>query len=175
MADNDASQHQLAREPNWTGWFSAHAPRFFLYARQQCGHAHEAEDVFQDALVRVWKIQRGRFPPDPFLLFQVIRRVAVDYARRRNRRQAREGRSEVMPVDDPQWFGVQGMERAESYDTLRSAIRELPVEQQEALVLKLWGELTFEQISELTGTSANTAASRYRYALQNLRKRMPQE
>jgi len=38
------------------------------------------------------------------------------------------------------------------------------------LTLKVWGGLTFQQIAEVTGVPLNTAASRYRYALDELRQ-----
>ncbi len=52
---------------------------------------------------------------------------------------------------------------------LRQAIRLLPDEQREVVALKIDGELTFAQIAQIMGVSINTAASRYRYALQKLR------
>ena len=48
-------------------------------------------------------------------------------------------------------------------------LQELPVEQREVIVLKLWGDLTFQQIAETTGAPLNTVAARYRYGLAKLR------
>ena len=42
-------------------------------------------------------------------------------------------------------------------------------DQQEVVVLKIWGELTFQEIADTLDISGNTAASRYRYALEKLR------
>ena len=47
--------------------------------------------------------------------------------------------------------------------------------QREVVVMKIWGGLTFEKISEVLDTSKNTVASRYRYALQAMKGRMDQE
>ena len=55
---------------------------------------------------------------------------------------------------------------------LRRALSALPDDQREVVVLHAWGELTFAQIAELVGISANTAASRYRYAIEKLRSAM---
>jgi RNA polymerase sigma-70 factor (ECF subfamily) len=49
-------------------------------------------------------------------------------------------------------------------------MRVLPDNYREVLTLKIWGGLTFAEIAETLGISANTAASRYRYALTELRK-----
>ena len=53
---------------------------------------------------------------------------------------------------------------------LRRALWELAEDQREVTVLHVWGELTFAQIAEVLSISANTAASRYRYALGKLRE-----
>ncbi len=49
----------------------------------------------------------------------------------------------------------------------------LPPEQKEVLTLKIWGELTFDEIGRTLDLSLNTVASRYRYALQKLRDWIP--
>ena len=55
---------------------------------------------------------------------------------------------------------------------LEAALQKLPSEQREVVVMKIWGELTFEEISKQLDISQNTAASRYRYALEALRKHL---
>ena len=55
---------------------------------------------------------------------------------------------------------------------LRRALQALPDDQRQVVVLHVWGELTFLQVAEVMGISANTAASRYRYALAKLRDAM---
>lgn len=53
--------------------------------------------------------------------------------------------------------------------TLRRALAALTDDQRQTIILHVWGELTFEEVGDLLGVSANTAASRYRYALAKLR------
>jgi RNA polymerase sigma-70 factor (ECF subfamily) len=55
---------------------------------------------------------------------------------------------------------------------LRRALCALPEEQRQVVVLHAWGEFTFLQAADILGISANTAASRYRYALSRLREVM---
>ncbi len=168
MAFSVHQKNKLCNDQEWSRWFQTEAPKFLLYARQKCEGLAEAEDVLQEAVVRVWKIQKGEFPPNPFLLFQSLRRIAVDFARKRIRRKQREDKS-MVSEEHLSWF-CDPLEKEECSQTLEHALKSLPVEQQEVVLLKLWGELTYEQIAELTGVSANTSASRYRYALQSLEK-----
>jgi RNA polymerase sigma-70 factor (ECF subfamily) len=55
---------------------------------------------------------------------------------------------------------------------IENALQRLPEDQREVLVLKIWQEFTFEQIGQALEIPANTAASRYRYALKSLRKQL---
>jgi len=58
----------------------------------------------------------------------------------------------------------------ETQSALGCAVGSLPHDQREVLVLKIWNELTFNEIAGALEISQNTAASRYRYALANLKK-----
>ena len=58
----------------------------------------------------------------------------------------------------------------DSQRELVAALDRLPRDQREVLVMKIWNELTFAEIGEALGISQNTAASRYRYGLGNLKK-----
>lgn len=72
---------------------------------------------------------------------------------------------------DSIWFSPPDRDYSEERN-LRCALKGLPDDQREVIVLHIWGELTFSQIGELLGVSSNTAASRYRYALAKLRDSM---
>jgi RNA polymerase sigma-70 factor (ECF subfamily) len=66
------------------------------------------------------------------------------------------------------WFERHSGESATERAAMQ-CLAELPLEQREAVVLKIWQHHTFDEIADLTGVSVNTAAGRYRYALQKLR------
>jgi RNA polymerase sigma-70 factor (ECF subfamily) len=59
--------------------------------------------------------------------------------------------------------------------SLQAALLELPEEQREAVMMRIWSGMTLEEIAVATGVSLNTAASRYRYALEKLRERLKPE
>jgi len=157
---------------SWKDWFEAYGPKLLLCARQWTRSLSDAEDVVQEAFVRYWRHQR-ELPGDPqALLITSVRRAALDLARREGRRLVREekadgGLDEREGIFDP--LPGDGDERRVE---IESALQRLPDEQREVLVLKIWEELTFEQIGEMLDISPNTAASRYRYALGALRKQL---
>jgi RNA polymerase sigma-70 factor (ECF subfamily) len=157
---NEFSVDQSAIPHSWRAWVEAHALRFLLFARDQTRCEADAQDVFQDALIETWKRCGGK-PPDAPLVFATIRRRAIDLARSNDRRVRREQAS-------PDWFCAPA-ESAALNEDLERAVKTLPPSLREVLVLKVWSGLTFQQIAETIGIPANTAASRYRYALERLR------
>jgi RNA polymerase sigma factor (sigma-70 family) len=56
--------------------------------------------------------------------------------------------------------------------TLQNALRGLPEEQRETVFLRVWSDMTLQEIAKATETPLNTVASRYRYALEKLRERL---
>lgn len=161
---------QTSNHEDWEQFFEEWGDRFLLFARQQTQSRADAEDVLQEAMVLVWS-RRDRFPRiEAGLLFSQIRRTAIDRARREQRRRKREARF-AGPGEEP-FFDKRkpglGLD-------VEKCLRQLPPEQQEAVVLKIWGELTFEGIGKALDISPNTAASRYRYGLEQLRRELTVE
>jgi RNA polymerase sigma-70 factor (ECF subfamily) len=162
----------------WSEWFDQNASALILFARQWTDSHADAEDVVQDVFVRFWRSGRGRQrvgADDPkAYLFASVKRAALDHRRGRLRRERREveagrDRKAVEPL-----FRSTA-ERDEWRAEVESALSRLPEPQREVLVLNIWGGLTFPQIAAVVGVSPNTAASRYRYALQALRRSLAEE
>ena len=124
------------------------------------------------------KLNNGEFVggQDAWLpyLFTSIRRLAIDLGRRDDRRRRRE---DVVGEDDKvherevvhPWFDHEGS-GDETREMLKEGLQELPEKFSEVIVLKVWGEKTFAEIGQDLGISQNTAASRYRYGLEGLRR-----
>jgi RNA polymerase sigma-70 factor (ECF subfamily) len=71
-------------------------------------------------------------------------------------------------LESLRWFEKSPGE-TEAERAAMNCLAELPVEQREAIVLKIWHRFTFEEIGGLLGISPNTAAGRYRYGLQKIK------
>jgi RNA polymerase sigma-70 factor (ECF subfamily) len=159
----------LPNDDSWQHRFQLYGPKLLLCARQWTRSSADAEDVVQEAFVRFWRHQR-HLPGEPLaLLVTSVRRAALDLARRESRRALREefARAGELPLA----FAPPAAD-GERQAALEAALARLPPEQREVLVLKIWGELTFEQIAAQLELPPNTAASRYRYALAALRREL---
>ena len=150
---------------DWKVWFAENGARLRLIARQWTRSDADADDVLQEAFIRFWKNQR-HLPGNPnALVVTSIRRSALDLYRRTDRRSLRE--QTVSAESDTIWFEPELDPRLQA---LTESLPQLPDEQREVVVLKIWGDLTFDEIGEQLSISPNTAASRWRYAMEALRK-----
>jgi RNA polymerase sigma-70 factor (ECF subfamily) len=168
---HSARMEDASHDDSWKTWFQLYGPKLLLCARQWTRSVADAEDVVQEAFVRFWRHQR-ELPGEPMaLLITSVRRAACDLARRETRRVAREAWADG-GIEDPAPVFQTSLEADDRREAVEAAMRRLPEEQREVLVLKIWAELTFEQIAGELEISPNTAASRYRYALAALRKEL---
>jgi len=164
---NGDSRDAIPPRSVWEQWLSEHASRLLLFARQQARCEEDAQDLLQDAIVESWHRQADHGPPPLPLVFATIRRRAVDLARSSDRRANRE--ASTVCETEPCWFdsSAEDRERARLID---QAMRALPGIYRETVSLKIWGGLTFAEIAQTLQIPPNTAASRYRYGIAELRK-----
>jgi RNA polymerase sigma-70 factor (ECF subfamily) len=159
------------RADSWSIWLDEHGASLLLLARHWVANRADAEDVVQEAFVRFWRSRASVEEPVAYL-YACVKRCALDWQRGRQRRQHRE-----LAVARPEAGSmfVAPVEQDERRLAIESALRRLPANQAEVLVMKIWGGLSFPQIAAALETSPNTAASRYRYALTKLREQLAAE
>jgi len=181
MSAIEAPQQGSPASTAWRAWLKEHAPKLFLFARNQTRTHEDAQDVLQDAVVKlVEKIRAGEFVGgqeawQPYL-YTTIRRLAIDLSRKDDRRKRREdnvsadiqaGQFEAFHP----WFDSEGGDD-ETRGQLEGALKTLPEKFSEVIIMKTWGERTFAEIGEALAISQNTAASRYRYGLEALKREL---
>jgi RNA polymerase sigma-70 factor (ECF subfamily) len=120
----------------------------------------ESEDVLQETFVALLKLERSPDNPEHYCI-RAFRNRALNFKRGLWRRVARE-------LESARWF-----EPAEvKYDleeAAKRALAKLPVEQREVIVLKIWHDMTYQEIAETLEVSPNTVAGRYRYGMEKLK------
>ena len=156
----DASSDRLA------DLYDRFAGALFRYAAILLADRMAAADAVHQVFLRLTKLVATR--GDESTVGESYLRRAVRnecYSLLRSRR--REG---VVAVDAKLLELVEGFdERPAERLVLEEALRELPPEQREVIHLKVWEGMTFQEIADMAGESINTAASRYRYAIEKLR------
>ena len=153
--------------------FDLTSHRLVRYAVTITRNQHDAEDAVQTALVRVAgrPSQVGAATSSWSYLLRMVRNDALLIARRKKRCTPAGDLTDLVTA-----CRVDAVQREESYRAVWSALRTLPAEQAEVVVLKIWEGMTFVEIGDVLEQSPHTAASLYRYAMTKLAQRLaPQE
>ena len=135
------------------------------------------EDVFQDTFIKVIRtLKRGKYNEEGKFLPWVMRiahNLVIDHFRKSNRMPKFDNSGEFnifSVISDSSLNAEKRIIKNQVEEDLRRLIEELPDDQKEVLVMRLYSDMSFKEISENTGVSINTALGRMRYALINLRK-----
>lgn len=154
---------KLFRQPRYELVESSYAelaPALIAYARSLGLDHGSAEDIVQRIFVALLDSDKWPSETRPYL-FRAVRNSSLNHFRDRSR--------EVDVADAEPWFESGIVDRAAELD-LRRALTRLPDDQREVVMMHVWGGLTFQEVANALAVSSNTVASRYRYALNALRK-----
>ncbi|MCR9182925.1 MAG: sigma-70 family RNA polymerase sigma factor [Flavobacteriaceae bacterium] len=154
-----------------------HKQRVYSFIYSKVSDRDITEDIFQDTFIKVIKtLKRGAYNEEGKFLPWVMRishNLIIDHFRKNNRmpKFANNGDFNIFSVlSDDDLNAERKIIKGQVEDDLRRLIQELPEDQKEVLVMRLYKDMSFKEISEQTGVSINTALGRMRYALINLRK-----
>jgi RNA polymerase sigma-70 factor (ECF subfamily) len=158
-----------------------HQSPLFNFALRQLRSAPAAEEVVQDAFVRVVHNAAEFKHASRFStwLYTITRNLCIDQMRKRALRNhpsldepKREQSGDGPTLGDRTADGKANVERAavsvEIRERLLAAVGDLPDEQREVFLLREVSNVPFKEIAEIVGVSENTIKSRMRYALERL-------
>jgi len=136
-----------------------------------------AEDVFQDTFIKVINtIKRGKYNDEGKFLPWVMRiahNLIIDHYRKKKRMPLVNGSDDFDIFDvikNPEQNIQEKMEKEQVLTDIKNLVKFLPSDQKEVLMMRLYYDMSFKEISQVTNVSINTALGRMRYALINLRK-----
>lgn len=147
--------------------YRRHRQGFFTLALAVTGRRDLAEDAVQEAIVRLLRSQKTPADPVPYA-FTAVRNAARDLLRKhRDRSEQDRERAGIFaraPGEPAAALGAQERETG-----VRAAIRALPADQAETLVLRIYAGLSFQQIATTLNEPLSTVSSRYRRTLGRLK------
>lgn len=136
-----------------------------------------AEDIFQDTFLKIIRtIRAGRYSEQGKFLpwaMRVAHNLCMDHFRKVRQNMPitlSDGSDLAEMLGGSEDSASTAIEKRQTYQTIRQLIEQLPEEQSEVIVLRIYADLSFKEIAELTSVSINTALGRMRYGLINLRK-----
>ena len=154
-----------------------HQQRLFSFIYSKVKDRDITEDVFQDTFIKVIRtLKKGTYNEEGKFLPWVMRiahNLVIDHFRKTNRMPSFKNTNEFdifSVLGDGNLNAEKQIIKDQIHTDVRELINELPEEQKEVLVMRMYKDMSFKEISENTGVSINTALGRMRYALINMRK-----
>jgi RNA polymerase sigma-70 factor (ECF subfamily) len=154
-----------------------HQKKVFSYILMSVKNRELAEDIFQDTFIKVINTLKSENYKEEGKFLQWVMRIAnnlkIDYYRKVQRMPVFESNSDfnifdVLNGTDPSV--EQKIITEQIHSDVKNLVQYLPEEQREVLEMRIYDDVSFKDIAEITGVSINTALGRMRYALINLRK-----
>jgi RNA polymerase sigma-70 factor (ECF subfamily) len=154
-----------------------HQSKIFGFIYSKVNDRDLSEDIFQDTFIKVIKTlksqsynEEGKFLP---WVMRIAHNLVVDHFRKAKKMPLQRETDEysVFNFMTDNGLNIEGQMISDQVASdLTKLLDELPEDQKEVLVMRMYQDLSFKEIAELTGVSINTALGRMRYALLNLRK-----
>lgn len=163
-----------------------HKRRVYSYIYLIIRKKELAEDIFQDTFVKVIQtLKRGQYAEEgkflPWVL-RISRNLIIDHFRKIKKMPTvqsvvnEDGEEtdifSILPLVQPD---KESIDKQAFRKAMREMVDELPDEQKEVLMMRMYYDMSFKEIADMTNVSINTALGRMRYALINLRKKMEEK
>lgn len=154
-----------------------HQSKIFGFIYSKIPDRDISNDIFQDTFIKVIRTlksqsynEEGKFLP---WVMRIAHNLIIDHFRKNKKmpmfRETEEFSIFSIMTDDSLTVENKIIRDQVEVD-LKKVIEELPADQKEVLVMRMYQDMSFKEISEVTGVSINTALGRMRYALMNMRK-----
>ena len=154
-----------------------HKLRIYNFIYSKVFDRDTAEDIFQETFIKVIKtLKRGVYNEEGKFLPWVMRiahNLVIDFFRKNNRIPTFDNSEEFdifQLISDGNPTAEKTMIEEQVVEDLQNLIHQLPDDQKDVLIMRLYKDMSFKEIAESTEVSINTALGRMRYAIINLRK-----
>ena len=154
-----------------------HQSKIYGFIYSKVNDRDLSDDIFQDTFIKVIKTlksqsynEEGKFLP---WVMRIAHNLVVDHFRKAKKMPYQRETEEysIFNYMTDNSLNIEGQIISEQVESdLAKLLDELPADQKEVLVMRMYQDLSFKEIADLTGVSINTALGRMRYALLNLRK-----
>ncbi|MFI2744430.1 RNA polymerase sigma factor [Zhouia sp. PK063] len=154
-----------------------HSQRVYSFIFSKVFDRDIAEDIFQDTFIKVINtLKRGNYNEEGKFLPWVMRiahNLVIDHFRKNTRMPKFEANDDFnifSVIGDPSLNAEKQIIKDQVETDIRKLVEELPEDQKEVLVMRMYKDMSFKEIADQTDVSINTALGRMRYAIINLRK-----
>ena len=154
-----------------------HKQKIYSFIYSKVLDRETAEDIFQDAFIKIINtLKAGRYNEEGKFVswaMRIAHNLVMDHFRKTSRKPLFKNTDsfDIFSVISDSSLNIEKqLIKEQIHFDVRKVVDELPSEQKEVLLMRIYRDMSFREIAENTGTSVNTALGRMRYALINMRK-----
>ncbi len=178
LSDADLiTQYLKGSERSLENLINRHQLQIFNFINSKVNDRDKSEDIFQDTFIKVIRTlkngsynEEGKFLP---WVMRIAHNLVIDYFRKNSRIPIIENKEEFdifQFLSDTTPNAEVALVQEQVLKDIQNLVDELPEDQKEVLIMRLYRDMSFKEIAENTNVSINTALGRMRYAIINLRK-----
>ncbi len=171
------SEYINGKEQSLSILISRHQNRIFSFIYSKVLDKDVTEDIFQDTFVKIINtLKRGAYREEGKFLpwaMRIAHNLVIDYFRRNSKNATFSNKDDFdifSVVKDSALNAENQIVKEQVLKDIRNLIEELPEDQKEVLMMRMYKDMSFKEIALSTGVSINTALGRMRYAIINMRK-----
>tara|TARA_B100000963_G_scaffold212009_1_gene184750 strand:- start:1384 stop:1974 length:591 start_codon:yes stop_codon:yes gene_type:complete len=178
LSDADLiTQYLKGSERSLENLINRHQLQIFNFINSKVNDRDKSEDIFQDTFIKVIRTlkngsynEEGKFLP---WVMRIAHNLVIDHFRKNSRIPIIENKEEFdifQFLSDTTPNAEVALVQEQVLKDIQNLVDELPEDQKEVLIMRLYRDMSFKEIAENTNVSINTALGRMRYAIINLRK-----
>jgi len=177
IKDKDLIRQFIAgKDASFEVLLNRYRDRVFSYIIYTVRDEDLANDIFQDTFIKVIKtLKKGNYNEEGKFLPWVMRiahNLVIDHFRRNKRIPVLENtrdNDQYRKISSDELNIEKAIIKKQIHSEVKALVKELPKEQRQVLIMRIYCEMSFKEIAEQSNVSINTALGRMRYALINLR------
>ncbi len=152
--------------------------KIYWHARKMTGNHLDADDIVQEVLLVLYnKLKDFKFNSSLYTwIYRIVVTRSINFLKKRNLRQFFSINDEENPLDIKSFENIEyNIENKERLQRLDKLLQQLPVKQREVFIMRHFDELSYEEISEITGKSIGGLKANYFHAIQKINNLMRQD
>lgn len=150
--------------------------KIYWHARRMTGNHLDADEILQEVLLVLYnKLKTFEFKSSVYTwIYTITRTRSINYIKR-NKIKSFFNLNDFKNIEDENNNLVLNLEQKQKLDLIEKALQKLPIKQREVFIMRNYDDMTYEQISQITGTSTGALKANYFHALNKIKELVKNE
>ena len=145
--------------------------RIYWHARRMTGNHLDADEIVQEVLMVLYnKLKTFEFKSSLYTwIYTITNTRSINYLKKKSLRSF-FSLDEISNRKFEQKDVIDDIESKQKIEKIESAMQKLPVKQREVFIMRNFDEMSYEEISQITGKNVGTLKANYFHALNKIKE-----